>query len=101
VVKFQTHTSAAETQPLTPAADPKPSTLTAKPQPCVLPVNRNCLSSCFAKPRPSTSYVEPQTSISNNGPSNMDGDVEVLLFRHRDAHDTPTPSWKKFLCNMS
>jgi hypothetical protein len=91
VVEFQTCSSAAETQPLTFAADPKPSTFTAKPQPSILLVKHNCLS-CVAEPRPS-SY--------NTGPSDMDGDVEVLSFRHRDAYDTTTPSWKKFLCNMS
>jgi len=101
MVEFQTYASAAETQPLTSAAVPKPSTFTAKPPPSVLLVNRNCLSSCVAEPWPSTSSVEPQPSISNTGPSNMAGVVEVLSFRHRDADDTPKPSWKNFLFNMS
>jgi hypothetical protein len=100
VFEFQTYTSAAETQLLTSAADPKSSTFIAKPQPSVLLVNRNFLSSCVAEPRPSTSSVKSQPSISNTGPSNMIGDVEVLSFRHRDADDTPTPSWNKFLCNL-
>lgn len=58
-------------------------------------------TSCVAEPRPSTSSVELQQSVSNTVPSNVVGDVEVLSFRHRDTDDTPTPSWKKFLFNMS
>jgi hypothetical protein len=81
VVDFQTYTSAPGTQTLTSAADPKPSIFTAKPQPSVVLVNRNCVSSCVAEPRPLFSVV-PQTSFSVTGRSNMDGDVEVLSFRH-------------------
>ena len=69
-----------ETQPLTFAANPKPSTFTAKPQPSVLLANRNCLTSCVAEARPSTSCVEPQPSTSNTGPSNTDGITKFCHF---------------------